>query len=119
MRSRPSPRPSRPPVGQASPAFDAVAAKPRNDTSQWVTTDDYRSSWINRELTGVARFRVQVGTDGRVKQCTVTVSSGHSELDRATCDLVTQRARFEAARNTDGEKTTGSYSSAVAWQLPD
>jgi protein TonB len=113
----PTPKPT--PVGQASPAFDAVAAKPRNDTSQWVTTDDYRSSWINRELTGVARFRVQVGTDGRVKQCTVTVSSGHSELDRATCDLVTQRARFEAARNTDGEKTTGSYSSAVAWQLPD
>lgn len=113
------PTPKSTPVGQSSPAFEAIAPKPRNDTSRWVTTADYRSSWINRELTGVARFRVQVGADGRVKQCTVTSSSGHAELDRATCDLVTQRARFEAARNTKGEKTGGSFSSAVSWQLPD
>lgn len=113
------PKPTSTPAGTATPAFDAIGPKPRNDTSRWVTTDDYRSSWINRELTGVARFRVQVGADGRVKQCTVTSSSGHAELDRATCDLVTRRARFEAARDTQGEKTAGSFSSAVSWQLPD
>ena len=106
-------------LGVDHAAFEAIAPRPRNDTSRWVTTADYRSSWINRELTGVARFRVQVGTDGRVKQCTVTSSSGHAALDRATCDLVTQRARFEPARDTKGEKTAGSYSSAVAWQLPN
>lgn len=107
------------PAGQASPAFDAIGPKPSNDTSRWVTTGDYRSSWINRELTGVARFRVQVGTDGRVSQCMVVGSSGHAELDRATCDLVTRRARFDPARDGRGDTVSGSYSSAVSWRLPD
>ena len=107
------------PTGTASPAFEAIGPRPSNDTARWVTAGDYRSSWINRELTGVARFRVQVGADGRVKQCTVTGSSGHAELDRATCDLITRRARFEAARGANGEKTAGGFSSAVSWQLPD
>ncbi|MGV2496722.1 TonB family protein [Pelagerythrobacter aerophilus] len=113
------PKPETTPAAQATPAFDPVAPRPRNDPGQWVTTADYRSSWINRELTGVARFRVEVGTDGRVKSCTITGSSGHSELDRATCDLVTRRARFEAGLDGTGAKTAATWSSAVSWQLPD
>lgn len=113
------PKPEIGPAEPARPAFDAVAPKPSNDPSRWVTTADYRSAWINRELTGVARFRVEVGTDGRVTSCTITGSSGHSQLDRATCDLVTSRARFEAARDGTGAKAAGSWSSAVSWQLPD
>lgn len=113
------PKPEVTPAAQATPAFDPVAPRPRNDPGQWVTTADYRSSWINREFTGVARFRVEVGTDGRVKSCTITGSSGHSELDRATCDLVTRRARFEAGLDGTGAKTSATWSSAVSWQLPD
>ena len=107
------------PAGKSLPAFDAIGPKPRGDTSQWVTTADYRSSWINRELTGVTRFRVGVGANGRVESCAVTGSSGHPELDRATCDLVTRRARVEPGRDGRGERAPGSYSSAVAWQLPE
>lgn len=107
------------PVGPAVQTFDLVAPRPNNDTSQWVTTADYRSSWINRELTGVARFRVEVGTNGRVSSCTVTGSSGHPQLDRATCDLVTRRARFEPGRDETGAVAQGTYSSAVSWRLPE
>lgn len=113
------PQPEVAPAEPARPAFDPIAPKPRNDPSRWVTTADYRSTWINRELTGVARFRVEVGTDGRVKSCTITGSSGHAQLDQATCDLVTRRARFDAARDGTGAKAAGTWSSAVSWQLPD
>lgn len=113
------PKPEITPAAQATPTFDPVAPRPRNDPSQWVTAADYRSVWINRELTGIARFRVEVGTDGRVRNCAITGSSGHAELDRATCDLVTRRARFEPARDRAGEKTAATWSSAVSWQLPD
>jgi protein TonB len=100
------------------PAFDPVPARPRNDPAGWVSTSDYRSSWINREWTGTASFRVEVSADGRVANCTIVGSSGHAELDQATCDLVSRRARFDAARNARGEKTSGSYASAVRWELP-
>lgn len=113
----PSPGPTAD-LGPKRPAFDPVAARPRNDPGGWITTADYKSSWINREMTGVARFRLEVAASGRVEGCTISRSSGHAALDRATCDLVSRRARFEAARNGAGETTRGSYSSSVSWELP-
>jgi protein TonB len=113
----PSPIPG--PTTRPSPAFDPVDASPRNNPGTWVTTDDYRSSWINREMVGTARFRLQIGTGGRVENCTITGSSGYAELDKATCDLVTRRARFDPAKDGSGAKVSGSYSSSVRWQLPE
>lgn len=103
----------------ASPSFDPVPVKPRNDPGAWVTTNDYRSSWINRELTGTAGFKVEVGANGRAVSCLITKSSGHDALDQATCDLISKRARFEPARNNKGDKVGGTYSSSVRWQLPE
>ena len=98
---------------------DPVSAKPRNAPGEWVTTSDYMSRWIREEWTGTVGFRLGIGTDGRVESCSITRSSGHSELDEATCKLVTRRARFDAAKDGTGAKTSGSYSSAVRWQLPE
>jgi protein TonB len=113
----PSPTPG--PTARPSPVFDPVAASPRNNPGSWVTTDDYRSSWINREMVGTARFRLQIAANGKVETCTITGSSGHAELDKATCDLVTRRARFDPAKDASGAKVSGSYSSSVRWQLPE
>jgi protein TonB len=113
----PSPTPG--PTTRPSPAFDPTPAIPRNNPATWVTTDDYRSSWINREMVGAARFRLQISARGKVDSCTITGSSGHSELDKATCDLVTRRAKFEPAKDASGAKVTGSYTSSVRWQLPE
>ena len=41
-----------------------------------------------------------------------------SDLDDATCKLVTRRARFKPATDGEGNPTTGSYSNAVRWQIP-
>ncbi|MFZ1743700.1 MAG: TonB family protein, partial [Pontixanthobacter sp.] len=65
-----------------------------------------------------ATFKVSVGTNGKVQNCQIVASTGHSALDEATCDLVTKRARFEPARDSSGNKTTGDYSTSVKWQLP-
>ncbi|MXO89618.1 energy transducer TonB [Pontixanthobacter aquaemixtae] len=101
------------------PAFDPIPAKPINNPGSWVSNRDYRSSWIRRELTGIARFRVSIGTNGRVQDCRVLSSTGHSELDNATCSLVSRRAKFEAARDSQGNKVTGSFTTAISWELPD
>jgi protein TonB len=114
-----APRPTPSATAAARPAFDPVGTKPRNNPGSWVTVNDYRSSWINRGMTGTAKFRLEVGANGRVDSCTITVSSGHDELDKATCALVTQRARFDPAKDETGAKVSGSYGNAVRWELPD
>ncbi|WP_128892117.1 energy transducer TonB [Erythrobacter sp. HKB08] len=107
------------PTPKPEPTFDPLPAKPSNNPGGWVTTADYKSSWITRELQGTVGFEVRVGANGRVETCRVTSSSGHSQLDDATCRLIERRARFSAARDSKGIKSPGTYRNAVRWQLPD
>lgn len=109
----PSPGPAPKPVAEA------IAAKARNNPGEWITESDYKTSWINRGWAGSAGFRLQVGANGRVEGCQITRSTGHTALDEATCALVTKRARFDPARNANGEKVSGSYASSVLWQIPE
>lgn len=113
------PTPTPQPGIAAQPAFDPVGARPKGNPANWVTVNDYRTSWINREMTGTARFRLEVGANGRVERCAITATSGHPELDKATCALVAQRARFEPAKDASGATVAGSYANAVRWELPE
>lgn len=107
------------PLPSVTPSFTPIGASPRNDPKRWVSTDDYRGNWIRQELTGKARFRLEIAADGRVSGCTITGSSGHPELDAATCALVSKRAKFQPARGDEGQPVAGSYSNAIDWQLPE
>ena len=122
----PSPQPGRgeivlpkPAPPAPTPSFEPVSARPKNDPGRWLSNNDYRPSWTRRELTGLAKFRLEIAANGRVSNCTVTGSTGHSELDAATCSLVSKRARFEPARGGNGEPVAGSYTGSVLWQLPE
>ena len=117
-RVAPIPTPT-PTITPTPPAFDPVAARPRNNPAEWVTTSDYRSAWIRREMTGTAQFRLDIAANGQVENCRITRSTGHSALDQATCSLIQKRARFEPARNASGDAVTGSYASAIRWDLPE
>ena len=106
------------PMPSASP-FDPVGARPKGNASQWVTNDDYRSRWIMEGMAGRAAFALSIDASGKVTGCTITRSTGHAALDAATCQLVTKRARFEAARDGSGKPVAGSYKGAVNWQIPE
>ncbi|MFM5883981.1 MAG: energy transducer TonB [Novosphingobium sp.] len=94
-------------------------AKPRGNPGLWVTADDYPSADLRQEHSGVTRFRLEVGTDGRVRDCTVTASSGHPGLDQAACAKLTARGRFDPAIDSTGARLPGSYASSVRWQIPE
>ncbi|SMQ61140.1 outer membrane transport energization protein TonB [Altererythrobacter xiamenensis] len=119
LRLTPLPKGPIEPPAPPAPAFDPVPAMPRNDAASWVTDNDYKSRWIREGMTGTARFRLEIAANGRVSDCRITQSSGHSALDEATCSLITKRARFNAAKDGSGAKTTGSFSSSIRWQLPN
>ena len=120
----PQPIPQPGPTRVAPPApvptgFDPVGAKPRNNPGAWLSDRDYKSSWARRDLTGTATFKLDIAATGKVTGCQVIRSTGHSELDDATCVLVQKRAKFEPARGRSGEPVAGSYTGSVLWQLPD
>jgi protein TonB len=100
------------------PSFAPRRAAPRNDSARWVVTEDYPPSALRRRAEGTTRFRVIVGTDGRVDACEVTGSSGSAELDAAACRNIERRARFEPASDGNGQKVVGTYTSSVSWRIP-
>ncbi|WP_296718105.1 energy transducer TonB [Erythrobacter sp.] len=106
------------PAPSASP-FDPVSAAPRNNPGRWVTDSDYRTRWMREGLSGSARFTLSIDAAGKVTGCTITRSTGHGVLDAATCDLVTDRARFDAARDGTGKPVAGSFTGAITWKIPD
>ena len=103
-----------PAVAPPPPPPPAKPATPRNDPGSWATPNDYPSRALREEREGTTSFRVTIADDGSVASCTVTGSSGHADLDEATCKFVQRRARFR--KPTDGYGA--SYSNRVRWVIP-
>lgn len=107
-----------PPVAAPPPpAGPTKGAVPKGNPGNWATTNDYPSRALREEREGTTGFRVTVGPDGRVTDCQISSSSGHPDLDQATCDNVRRRARFAPALE-GGQPTTGTYSNRVRWVIP-
>lgn len=116
----PPPAPVLPPVVSAPPPPRPVArATPRGKPGDWVTSDDYPSRALREGRSGVVGLRLDVGVDGRVANCSVTSSSGHSDLDSTACQLVIRRGRFKPATGTDGSPMADSWSSRFVWRIPE
>jgi periplasmic protein TonB len=91
---------------------------PVGNPGDWVKRKDYPSAAAFAQRGGTVGFRVMVDRKGRVSGCEITLSSRWPDLDAATCELVTKRARFKPATDAKGKATDGYYSSRVHWMIP-
>lgn len=94
------------------------AARPLVDPRKWITENDYPSNAFRDRREGDVRYRLHFGVDGRVNRCDIIQSSGHADLDAATCKYVRRRARFEPATNGNAELVPGSLSYTYHWVVP-
>lgn len=108
------PEPPRP-----MPSFTPRLARPANGPAGWVTADDYPSRELRDGVEGRLRYRVSVGSNGRVTACEITAGSGSARLDETACRMIERRARFEAATDDSGARIVGTYSGTVSWEIPD
>jgi protein TonB len=110
-----------PPLPTASPGprFAPRTAAPLGTPGRWVSDGDYPSAALHRGEQGAAGFEVTIGPDGRVRDCRITRSSGSTSLDNATCANVSERARFNPARDENGEPVVGRYANVIRWRIPE
>lgn len=115
-------RPSNPaPVGpppQPKPPSKARPARTKGERG-WSARiqEDYPSRALREEVEGTVGVRVTVTPDGRATGCSVTSSSGNSDLDSGACRSMERYARFEPALDDAGNPTTGSYSTRITYRL--
>lgn len=97
----------------------ALSASPPEPLNReiWIKSDDYPSRAAREEREGTVRFSARVSPNGRVEDCSIVNSSGHDDLDEATCKLIARRARFKPALDDSGGEVVSYYSSSVRWSL--
>jgi protein TonB len=79
----------------------ATPAKPAEDAGSWIRPRDLGLHDALASLAYTAFFRLSVGSDGRVKDCTLLESAGNVDLSRG-CQILTRAARYSPARDASG-----------------
>ena len=83
-----------------------------------ISDADYPPSAIRAGEQGTAAMQINVDEAGSVTSCEILESSGSAALDSASCALVTQRFRYEPARNSQGKAVPGIIRRRINWVLP-
>jgi protein TonB len=110
--------PTAPPAPPPPPPPKKVEpARAKGNLAALVSDADYPASALRAEEEGTTGFRLEVGANGRVTNCTVTQSSGSTALDNATCRIMRSRARFTPARDSTGASTADSVNSRITWRI--
>ena len=110
----------KPPVDR-SPAIKAarVAAvkpiSPIGSAPQWIGGGPTDADNRRGQYQGTVALQVNVQPSGRVSNCAPVRGSGNAGLDRLTCRLVQQRARFIPARDPRGKRIVGQAYITFAW----
>ena len=85
--------------------------------TSFISVSDYPAEALRKGEQGTVGFRLVVGADGKVSDCAVISSSGSETLDRATCRLMREKARFRPATDASGNPKTDTFESQVRWRL--
>lgn len=92
--------------------------KPKQIT-RWIRSYDYPSAALSDKREGATEVKIGVAIDGVATSCEVTKSSGHDDLDAATCTAIMRRASFYPATDAKGNFVEGSFTNTIRWQIPE
>jgi protein TonB len=108
-------------AGEAAACDGSEAVTPARAKANLVSLfsdKDYPADALAAREQGIVGFALDVGPNGRVSGCTITRSSGSSELDSATCRLIRSRARFTPALDAAGATISDEVRGRINWVLP-
>ncbi|MDQ4420113.1 energy transducer TonB [Sphingobium sp. DEHP117] len=82
------------------------------------TPEDYPLDALREGRQGTTSLRLAVAKDGSVKGCLILESSGHVDLDAASCERMIRRARFKPANDQNGAPIDSTYDMRFVWKIP-
>lgn len=110
-----------PPTAQMPmrPSGPNLPPTPRNRPALLIDADDYPAAALRENRSGNTTVELAISRWGTIADCRVSVSSGHADLDAATCDRLVTRARFWPATDAAGKDAPGMHTQTVRWALPE
>lgn len=89
--------------------------EPASNPGHWISYEDYPREQLTKAISGIVRFRLDVGLDGLPTKCVVQASYSAPEFERATCAILMKKARFEPAKDANGASVASYWVSSVKW----
>lgn len=83
-----------------------------------LTAADYPAVALRDGQQGTAVASWEVAEDGCVESCKIDRSSGSSALDAATCNVITERGRYDPAFGAQGKPVRATETAQLTWNLP-
>lgn len=79
---------------------------------------DYPETAVKEGRHGSTVIAFDVLASGKVANCKILRSSGSADLDAASCNLISDRARYEPAVDSAGSPKTVSTGITIHWIMP-
>lgn len=96
----------------------STAASPRMDLGTLLTAANYPTEAYWKQQQGAAQYQLLVDEKGAVAGCDVLVPSGVPSVDATGCEVIEERARFSAARDSSGRPVRSVWTTApLAWNV--
>lgn len=93
------------------------AAQFQSDNGGVFKPTDYPLGALDKSASGTVVIAYDIKLDGRASDCRVVGSSGNSELDRVTCEVLIERAKYSPAIGPDDRPVESKVVLAVHWTV--
>lgn len=94
----------------------AQAAATKRPLDQYLRDYDYPQIAVDKAQDGTLDFMLLIDEKGEIRNCMIEKSTGFAILDVIVCSSVTNRAKFNPARDRAGAAVKGSYHGRVSFQ---
>jgi TonB family protein len=101
-------------VGSKLPRHNA----PPDPPIRWVNDFDYPAEALRQGANGVVTMVLGLDAGGLVARCRVIARSKSEALDKASCDVLTKRAKYVAARDAAGNAVPSTVIERIRWIIP-
>lgn len=79
--------------------------------------DGYPVTALRQRREGTSGYSFIIGDDGQMRNCKVTHSSGHADLDAATCPRLRRFPPPTIVRDEQGKAIKAHYQGFISWEL--
>lgn len=91
--------------------------EPKTRPTRWIGSEDYPRSMTSYGKQAQVNFRLSIDAQGAPTACDVQSSYNDPKFDQLTCALLMRRARFEPARDANGNAIPWFYLNTVRWVM--
>ena len=94
-----------------------VAVSPSGNLTGIVRYQDYPAEALKKGEQGTVTVLLTVDERGGVAGCAVEKSSGSASLDAQTCRVLSERAKFDPAKDATGRPVAGAFRQRITWRM--